>query len=61
MLVGVQVTGWQGGKVDGRNIRTGEVVFKDNLKDTVAGVTVIPGRNHLVVISVSGKSMRAHI
>ncbi|XP_063228678.1 Bardet-Biedl syndrome 2 protein homolog isoform X3 [Bacillus rossius redtenbacheri] len=32
------VTGWSNGKVDARSSRTGEVVFKDNVGDAVAGL-----------------------
>lgn len=58
---GVQelITGWQGGKVDGRNIKTGEVLFKDNLNHTIAGICEADcrntGKNDLIVVSISGE------
>ena len=32
------ITGWSSGKVDARNVVTGEVVFKCNLESSVAGL-----------------------
>ncbi|KAK6620400.1 hypothetical protein RUM44_006801 [Polyplax serrata] len=53
------ITGWEGGKIDGRHIKTGEVLFKDNFEHTIAGICeedcTNVGRNDLVVISVSGE------
>lgn len=53
------ITGWQGGKVDGRNIKTGEVLFKDNFEHSIAGICegdcCNSGRNELIVVSVTGE------
>lgn len=32
------ITGWSNGKLDARNDRSGEVVFKDNFSHTLAGL-----------------------
>lgn len=53
------ITGWQGGKVDGRNVKTGEVIFKDNFNQTIAGIcegdTRNIGKNDLIVVSITGE------
>ena len=33
------ITGWSSGKLDARNDKSGEVVFKDSMSSSVAGVT----------------------
>lgn len=52
------ITGWSNGKVDGRNIATGEVVFKCNLQHSIAGVLncdyKLDGREQLICCSVEG-------
>ena len=32
------ITGWSNGKLDARNDRSGEVVFKDNFNHSIAGL-----------------------
>lgn len=53
------ITGWQGGKVDGRDVKTGEVLFKDNFDQTIAGICVGDcrgsGNDDLIVISITGE------
>ncbi|CAG7724141.1 unnamed protein product [Allacma fusca] len=53
------VTGWSNGKLDIRNIRTGEVVFKDNFMNPLAGICPADlfqdGRIHLVCVDVDGE------
>lgn len=52
-------SGWSSGKVDGRNIETGEVLFKDNFDDPIASVIICDynqdGVEELVVCSVAGE------
>lgn len=53
------VTGWSSGKVDGRAIDTGDVIFKDNFPDSIAALLVSDynkdGLEELVVCSVTGE------
>ncbi|XP_076033729.1 BBSome complex member BBS2-like [Oratosquilla oratoria] len=53
------ITGWSNGKVDARNDRSGEVVFKDNFQNTVAGIVQgdyrMDGRNQLICCSTDGE------
>ncbi|XP_042890069.1 Bardet-Biedl syndrome 2 protein homolog [Penaeus japonicus] len=53
------ITGWSNGKVDARNDRSGEVVFKDNFQATVAGIVQgdyrMDGKNQLICCSVDGE------
>ncbi|XP_064462898.1 Bardet-Biedl syndrome 2 protein homolog isoform X1 [Ornithodoros turicata] len=53
------ITGWSNGKVDARNIDTGEVVLKDSFGHCIAGIVQADycqeGRDALVVCSVNGE------
>lgn len=53
------VTGWSSGKVDVRCIQTGQVLFKEQLKQPVAGLLVVDydqdGHTELIVLSISGQ------
>ncbi|XP_015781613.1 Bardet-Biedl syndrome 2 protein homolog [Tetranychus urticae] len=53
------ITGWSSGKIDARNMETGEVIFKDNLNSSIAAIMTadynLDGVVELVVISVSGE------
>lgn len=53
------ITGWTSGKVDGRNIETGEVVFKDNFNHPIASIAAADYNNdgvvELMVISTGGE------
>ncbi|CAB3369144.1 Hypothetical predicted protein [Cloeon dipterum] len=53
------IIGWSNGKVDGRNCRTGEVVFKDNFSSAVAGIVAgdyrLNGGRDLICCSVTGE------
>lgn len=53
------VTGWSSGKVDARNSRTGEVVFRDVLNHAVAGVLTgdytQSGRPQILACSQAGE------
>ncbi|CAF0727160.1 unnamed protein product [Rotaria sp. Silwood1] len=51
------VTGWSNGKVDIRSDRTGEVIFKDSLNSSIAGVADyrVPGENLLICCTNEGE------
>ncbi len=53
------ITGWSNGKLDARNDRSGEVVFKDNLNHSIAGLAEgdyrMDGRLELVACSTEGE------
>lgn len=53
------ITGWSSGKVDARNSRTGEVVFRDVLSQPVAGIVIGDytrgGRMQLIACSQGGE------
>ena len=42
------ITGWSSGKVDARNIVTGEVVFKCHLEHSVAGIIHVMKSFHVM-------------
>ena len=53
------ITGWSNGKLDARNDKSGEVVFKENFGSAVAGLTQgdyrMDGRRELVACSTDGE------
>jgi hypothetical protein len=55
------ITGWSNGKLDARNDRSGEVVFKDNFNTAIAGLAEgdyrMDGRNELVACATEGESV----
>lgn len=54
------ITGWSNGKIDARNSKTGEIIFKDLFSNGIAGIVSgdyrRAGRNQLIVISCTGES-----
>ena len=53
------ITGWSSGKLDARNDKSGEVVFKDSMSSSVAGVTKgdyrMDGKMELITCSTDGE------
>ncbi|XKL67444.1 hypothetical protein PGB90_002935 [Kerria lacca] len=53
------ITGWSNGKIDARNSKTGEIIFKDLFSNGIAGIVSgdyrRAGRNQLIVISCTGE------
>ena len=53
------ITGWSSGKLDARNDKSGEVVFKDSMSSSVAGVTQgdyrMDGKMELITCSSDGE------
>ncbi|XP_048518125.1 Bardet-Biedl syndrome 2 protein homolog, partial [Dendroctonus ponderosae] len=53
------ITGWSNGKIDCRNFNTGEVLFKDSMPSSLAGIVEgdyrSMGRNDLICVSTEGE------
>ena len=53
------ITGWSNGKLDARNDRSGEVVFKDNFNNAIAGLVEgdyrMDGKLELIACSSEGE------
>lgn len=53
------MTGWSSGKVDVRDIKTGQVLHKELFKDSIAGLFVcdynMDRKDELIVVTVSGE------
>ena len=53
------ITGWSSGKLDARNDKSGEVVFKDTLSSCVAGITEadyrLDGKMELITVTTDGE------
>lgn len=53
------ITGWSNGKIDCRSIKTGEVLFKDSVSHSVAGIVEADyrsiGKTDLICLTVEGE------
>ncbi|KAB0804754.1 hypothetical protein PPYR_01724 [Photinus pyralis] len=53
------ITGWSNGKIDCRSIKTGEVLFKDSLKHSIAGIVDADyrsiGKTDVICLTVEGE------
>lgn len=56
------ITGWSNGKIDARNSKTGEIIFKENFAHGIAGIIAgdyrRAGRNQLIIVSQTGEGVR---
>ncbi|KAI5727178.1 hypothetical protein M8J76_015554 [Diaphorina citri] len=59
------VTGWANGKLDARQVSTGEVIFRDVLPSSVVGLVMGDyrkvGKNQLIVVSEDGEDLGLQI
>lgn len=59
------LTGWSNGKLDIRIAHTGEVLYRENFKCSIAGIMVadynMDGKNELMVCTVSGEVFGYHL
>lgn len=55
------ITGWSNGKIDCRNLKTGEVLFKDSMSSGVAGIVDgdyrSMGKTDLICVSSEGEGI----
>ncbi|KAK4885882.1 hypothetical protein RN001_002153 [Aquatica leii] len=56
---GQLITGWSNGKIDCRSIKTGEVLFKDAMKHSIAGIVDADyrsiGKTDLICLTIEGE------
>lgn len=54
------ITGWTNGKIDCRDVKSGEVLFKDNIGHPIAGIVEADyrgsGKSDLICVSIEGES-----